>query len=284
MARHNEVRLLGYLIREPILRFTDLEKTNLVRATIQIRTLRGSREFGDDKRKGYDEHIIMSQQESQMNFMRYLHANDIIEVKGNLITIATKPKVECPKCQHQNSYEDTMAVVNPIFMSFVETKEEFKRIDPDNEMSIIEKNERYLRKRIEISNNIAVIGDCLRPPEMFEEKNIVNYGLDIIRKYRIRSDDTTKRHDYPNVKCYGVIAKNDYKYIHKGSRVFIDGFVMSRSYDKSMICEECGHEFMTRRSRNEIVPYSVEYLSNCNPGFENVNNEVNEGGTVDDDQ
>lgn len=266
------------------MRFTDLEKTNLVRATIQIRTLRGSREFGDDKRKGYDEHIIMSQQESQMNFMRYLHENDIIDVKGNLITITTMPAVECPNCHHQNSYKDNMAVVNPIFMSFIEAKEEFKRIDPNNEMSMIEKNEKYLRKRIEISNNISVIGDCCRAPEKFEEKNIVNYELDIIRKYRIRSDDTEKRHDYPNVKCYGAVATNDYKFIHKGSRVFIDGFVMSRNYAKSLVCAECGHEFITNRSRSEIVPYSVEYLSNCNPGFEDANNDVNEGGNNYDEQ
>jgi single-stranded DNA-binding protein len=277
MARHNEARLMGYLIREPILQYTDIEKTNLVRATIQIRTLRGNREFGKDQRKGYDEQLVMTQQPGIMAFMQHIHQYDIVDVKGNLITIKTRPIYTCPECGHTEVCEDTIAVVNPIFIDHVDATEELKRIDPEKTMTKTEQVERYLRKRIEISNNIAVIGDCIRAPEMFESQGIVNYALDVTRKYKIREDDISRRHDYPNIKCYGAIAKNDYKYIRKGSRVFIDGFIMSRTYYQTVTCPNCGHEWQTIRSRNEIVPYSVEYLSKCNTGFEEINNEIEKG-------
>lgn len=277
MARHNEVRLLGYLISDPSIR-TDKDST-MVRVTIRLRTIRGLRDFGkQDGRKSYDEHLVVSMNPDLMKFMSHLKQYDIIDVKGNLVTMNAMLPLTCPKCGGTVLKKEMITMVNPIFMNPISTKEEYERMDPKNEMSMVEKTEKFLRKRSEISNNIAVIGDCVREPDAFSERNIVNYGLDVVRKYHIREDEPENRHDFPNVKCYGKIAQNDYKYIRKGSRVFIDGFVMSRNYSDKIVCEKCGYSWEYQRSKSEIVPYSVEYLSNCNEGFEKINNEINEGG------
>lgn len=279
MARHNEARLLGYLIDEPGIKYADIEKTKMVRVTIRVRTLRGLRDFGTrDRRKDYDEHTVISQNESLMGFMAHLHANDVVDIKGNVITPKIRYSMTCPNCKASIIRIDSPSLINPIFMNYVSTKDEFAKMDPNNEKSIIEKVERFLRKRTEISNNITVIGKCVRAPEEFNEKGlIVNYALEVPRKYRIKEDDVDHRRDYLQIKCYGKIAENDYKYIREGSRVFIDGFIMSRNYQEECTCEACGHKWLRDRSKNEIVPYSVEYLSECNDGYKEINNELDEG-------
>ena len=282
MARHNEARLMGYLIRDPVLRYTDIEKTNLVRASIQIRTLRGSREFGTDRRKGYDEHIIFSQQEKYMTFMAQLKKYDIVQVKGNIITLSSRFTATCPECQNAQILKDEVAVINPIFIDRVDASKEIAHDRDGVNLTFEEKIERFLRKRIEVSNNIALIGDCVKPPENFE--GIVSYGLEVIRKYKIREDDVSRKKDYPYIKCYGKIAENDFKFIRKGSRVFIDGFIMSRNFNRVFTCPNCGTEFPVARSRSEVVPYSVEYLSNCNTGYEEVNNDVNLGLSEEEEE
>lgn len=281
MARHNEVRLLGYIIDDPVLKRSKSDGGELLRATMRIRTMRGVREFGDEHRKGYDEHIILTQNTQMMNLISRLRKNYIVELKGNVITISARGRATCPNCGHSDIFEEVQTVINPVFITTIDATQDMIRMGLDDSMSTTEKIERFLRIRTEISNNVTVIGDCVRSPELYQDNNksIANYGLKIIRKYRIREDDVARRTDYPSVKSYGNIAKNDCRFIRKGSRVFIDGFVMSRTFEKSMTCSECGNKYTSLRSRTEIVPYSVEYLTNCNDGFENINNEIDKGVT-----
>lgn len=279
MARHNEARLLGYLKKDPIIKYADEDQTIMARVNIRLTTIRGRRDFGaKDRRKDYDDIIVMSRKPDQMKFMAKLHANDIIDVKGNLVTPKIQFAIQCPNCKEKLIRVESIQMINPIFMNYVETTDYFQTMDPENKMSGAEKAQRYLRNRTEIANNITLIGKCVRAPGEFVERGtIVNYALDVPRKYRIREDDPDHRHDFPEVKCYGKIAENDMKYVKVGSRLFIDGFIMSRNYEKNEKCEKCGYAWKQSTNVNEVVPYSVEYLSDCADGYQEINNEINEG-------
>lgn len=289
MARHNEVRLLGYVTEEPSLKRSKGDKGELLRVTMRVRTMRGIREFGESEhRKGYDEHLILTQNTQMMNLISRFHKYNIVEIKGNLITIMGKGHTTCTNenCKHVTVFPEVQSVINPIFITPIDPTKDMERMGLTDSLPIAAKIEQFLRIRTEISNNITVIGDCNRSPELYQDRNnkfIANYGLRVIRKYRIREDDVARRIDYPTVKSYGNIAKNDEKFIRKGSRIFIDGFVMSRQYLKEITCEVCGTKYQTLRNRTEIVPYSVEYLSDCNDGFETINNEVDQGVTENDE-
>lgn len=296
MARHNEVRLLGYISSDPAIQYRDMvNRKDPVRAMFVIHTLHGNREFGNDKRKRPDENIVLTMDPSRMDFIAHLKKFDVIQVKGSLTTAKTHPAITCEKCGHVWKADDEFTFVNPIFMDKIDASKELARFkkefdadanenDEENSDAIAILLDKYLRKRIEISNNIAVIGTCSRDPQLYTERKnpITNYGLDIIRKYKIREFDPDNRHDYPNVKCYGNIAINDYKFVHKGSRVFIDGFIQQRAYWEDYECPECKAKGKRKRTITEIVPYSVEYLANCNDGYEDVNNKINKGDTDDE--
>ena len=293
MARHNEVRLLGYLTQNPFVQYRDqIKKTDPVKAMCVVHTLHGNREFGNDKRKRPDENMVLTLEPSKMDFIAHLKKFDVIQVKGSITTAMTHPAVTCSKCGHTWTANDEIAFINPIFMDKVDASKELAKFRKENEESKkVEYTDedtsnstailldRFLRKRIEISNNATIIGICSREPELFDKgKNpITNYGLDVIRKYKIREFDPDNRHDYPNVKCYGNIAINDKKYIHKGSRVFIDGFVQQRTYFENYECPVCNAIGSRKKTVSEIVPYSVEYLANCGEGYEDVNNKINKG-------
>lgn len=67
--------------------------------------------------------------------------------------------------------------------------------------------------------------------------------------------------DYPWVRSYDKIAKNDAEALSTNSEVLIDGFINSRIPTRKLTCEACGHSFdWNDLPVLEIIPYSVEYL------------------------
>ena len=85
MARHNEVRLLGYISSDPAIQYRDMvNRKDPVRAMFVIHTLHGNREFGNDKRKRPDENIVLTMDPSRMDFIAHLKKFDVIQVKGSL--------------------------------------------------------------------------------------------------------------------------------------------------------------------------------------------------------
>lgn len=263
MARHNEVRLLGYIPKEPSLYYGKPKGENLVRVTLPITTIRGKRDFGSkDARKRDDTNLITTLNPMFMQVMSKYAIGDIIDVKGNLITQNTLRNPVCPYCGEVSQFKDTVTFINPIYINRIYSQLR------------VEEAEQILRKFGEVANNVTVIGECCRVPERFSERKkriVVNYQLDVIRKYKIREDESGNKHDFPNVKCYGDIAENDFKYIQYNSRVFIDGFVQSRNHNKKHKCEHCGHEIVIPILETEVVPYSTEYLSGCGEGYEAIN-------------
>ena len=47
--------------------------------------------------------------------------------------------------------------------------------------------------------------------------------------------------DYPWVRSYDKIAKNDAEALSTNSEVLIDGFINSRIPTRKLTCEACGH-------------------------------------------
>jgi len=123
-----------------------------------------------------------------------------------------------------------------------------------------------LRDNAEVSNRITVIGKACKKPELHKAKSgtpITSYVLDIERKYRVKEDLESNRHDFPAVKSYGEIAENDAMAIEEGGLVFIDGQLQVREYTRLFTCENCGAAIKHKDKTTEIVPYSTEYLTGC---------------------
>ncbi len=259
MARHNEVTMYGQVMEAPRLRYNSSDPTATGRKLIQamgyLAILRGIRDFGAvDKRVRTDIPIILSQNDKIMKLMATWEVGDIIELRGTLATVNIKKNLRCPHCGAVDQLDSMLSFINPIFM-----KTEFKKLDAAG-------GNKEIRKNSEISNRITVIGTVCTAPELFvtdKGQKITNYQLDVPRKYRIKEDDETNRHDFPFVKSYGFVADNDYRAISEGSMVFVDGAIQTRDYIRKHTCSQCGEEYEYLQTATEIVPYSTEYLIGC---------------------
>lgn len=259
MARHNEVTMYGQVMEAPRLRYNttdqDAPGRKLLQAMGYIAVLRGIRDFGAiDKRVRTDIPIILSQNEKIMKKMAQWKVGDIIELRGTLATVNIKKNLKCPACGGIDQIDSMLSFINPIFM-----KTEFEGLSAAD-------GSRVIRHNSEISNRITVIGTaCIDPEVFYTDKGqiIVNYQLDVPRKYRIKEDDETNRHDFPFVKSYGFVADNDRRAISKGAMVFVDGAIQTRDYTREHICEHCGQAYQFINTATEIVPYSTEYLVGC---------------------
>lgn len=258
MARHNEVTLYGQVCKAPILiRENNDPRGALLRVLSQVMVMRGIRDFGaKDQRMRLDELIVMSGNQRIMGFMKDWRLGDIVSLRGALITNDFDKACTCSVCGHTQLYKGHATYVYPIYVRLMAQ-------GYTQEQGLIE-----LKQNAEVSNRITIIGKaCDKPKIHAHEKsgtNIASYVVDIERKYRVREDIESNRHDFPVVKSYGEIALNDYLAIEAGGMVFIDGQLQQRTYSRKFICESCGSEIIKADDGIvEIVPYSTEYLLGC---------------------
>ena len=123
-----------------------------------------------------------------------------------------------------------------------------------------------------------IVGTLCRDPQSFTKKGktTTNYQLAVNRKYFIKDGDPMVKTDYPWVRSYDKIAKNDAEALSTNSEVLIDGFINSRIPTRKLTCEACGHSFdWNDLPVLEIIPYSVEYLKNCK-SLEEIDKEKDE--------
>lgn len=258
MARHNEVTLYGQVSSEPLLLRESSQDPNsrICRVLSSFTVIRGIRDFGaKDQRMRLDEVVVMSGNEKIMDFMKEWHLGDIVSLRGTLITNDYNKSCTCAECGHTQLYKGYSAYVYPIYVRLVA-----QGYTPEQGLA-------ELRRNAEISNRITVIGKaCSKPAFHRHEKSgtpISSYIIDIERKYRVKEDLDSNRHDFPAIKSYGGIAENDYLAIEEGGLVFVDGQLQVRNYTRTFICENCGAEIQKLDNVTEIVPYSTEYLTGC---------------------
>lgn len=252
MARHNNASLYGQVLKTPRI-ITD-ENGKFVRGMCPINVIRGIRDFGNHiNNLKYDCPIIMTGDPEKIAEMATWKLNDMVEVKGTITTKEVNKNTICPQCGHKNSVQGNVVFVNPIYLSARET-------DLTQEEGLA-----LLKKRVEISNSVTVIGTLCRDVETYTNEKgltITQYQLAINRKFRLRDDAAENRTDYPWVKSYGDIGEDDSKFLHMGSVVLIDGMIQTREVSRKSVCSECGEEYPWKDNALEIVPYSVEYLQN----------------------
>ena len=258
MARHNEVTLYGQVSSVPIIlrESNDNPNSKILRVLSSFTVIRGIRDFGaKDQRMRLDELVIMSGNEKFTNFMKEWKLGDMISVRGTLITNDYNKSCTCAECGHTQTYKGYSAYVYPIYIRLMA-----QGYTPEQGLA-------DLRRNAEISNRITVIGKaCSKPSFHKHEKSgtpISSYIIDIERKYRVKEDLDSNRHDFPAVKSYGEVAESDYIAIEEGGLVFIDGQLQVRNYTRTFTCEECGAPIQKLDNVTEIVPYSTEYLTGC---------------------
>lgn len=189
------------------------------------------------------------------NAMLEIEEGDMVFVKGTLCTYERTKRFKCPHCGAIMNRDGVVACIDPVFIKKCETG-----YDKEHAFKLIQKCD-------EISNQIHIIGTICREPKCYvnEEKNRLECDFQIAtnRNRHILEDDPEKRSDYPWVKTFGERAAEYAEALHVNSSVYINGSLQARKVKRELVCEECCELFEGIDSAVEIIPYSIEYLNNC---------------------
>lgn len=279
MARGNTAILYGIIQDKPTIKIN--EKGEFVVARIKLLTVRRSKANEEMRLQGSPrtdvQYVITRNPAMIEKIIVPLRKGDVILVKGTISTREVNKKFICPYCHETNLHEGgVMNYVDPIF------------IERTNETPIEDEQEETekLLSKAEISNICWIFGTLCRPPEYYQgnlgnsaerHKEECDFQIACNRIRRIKEDDPDKTTDYPYVKTFGPRSKEYSEVLHVGSEIFINGSIQAREVEMIKTCEYCGNSFEAKGATMEIVPYSIEYIDNCDiPESKHNNEEENE--------
>lgn len=254
MAIHNSIFLYGKVIGEPKIAIN--KDGTMVKALLSLDVIRNNeRKTGEENSSViiHDNPRILSQNPEIMKQISNLKENDIVYIKGVLVTKPIIKTMHCEFCHAENRVEGAVSFINPIYLKTIE--QNLTQEDAFNK----------LKESEEVSNVATIIGSvCTEPDTYISQKGIpiTTYQLAVNRKYKIKEDITGVKTDYPWVKSYKDMAQKDNEHLRKGSLVFIDGIIQTRSFSRKCQCEQCEKIFNWTDRVIEIVPYQTEYLNN----------------------
>lgn len=223
-----------------------------------VEVVRGRRDAHDNiQYTRHDKPLIMSRDREILNEMAKWNENDIVYIKGMLVSKSIDKTSYCDCCTDdegnptKNKVAGNLIYINPIHASKVTsfaTKEEAVS-------HIVEKRE--------ISNQLYIAGTLCRAPKQIVTKRgiiITQYQIAVNRKYKITTDAPEKKTDFPWVKSYGEQALEDRMRLDVSSDVIIDGFIQARKVTRTTKCPKCENFYHWNDNAMEIVPFAMEYV------------------------
>ena len=242
MAKTNQVTLCGVLKKDPRIN----ERNDY--ASVVMKTMIGPRNDGENKKYRYVYTIIISRDPSIIDVIDTLKENDLVYVKGVVVTRNVTKKHPCPICHETVADDGQIVYCEPIYM------EKIRSLEADE-------TQKVLNEHCEISNEARVLGHVITDPHDVPGKNRSSkYRIAIERTYRLVNSTEDEKTDFPLVHSFGDNAKEDMLRIHSGSLVLIDGYLQSFEKKVPCKCPNCGADHEWSDTRMEIIPFETEYL------------------------
>lgn len=273
MAAHNQIRALGYLLDDPVIKNEGMtgEEKAFLKVRVRNRKVEGypNTEF-QDVSVFYDGASGNENADKLMNRIKSLKKLDLIDIKGVINVLSVNKTSECPYCREKNT---KLFAVSCFIYPISLIKLNGLQVDNERDEKI---PERMLREHYEeISNDIDILGTVVNEPEIVDGKfPCCRYMIAVDRKYYIKTQDTIYT-DYPWVYSYGKQGKMDKKYLQPGTLVLISGFLRNRSVRSDITCKCCGKKYQYADMATEIIPYSVEYMRGHKKDIDIYNNKEN---------
>lgn len=101
-------------------------------------------------------------------------------------------------------------------------------------------------------NKATIYGNLVRDPEMKalpSGQNVTNFSVATNQTYKDKDGKQQEQVEYHNVVVFGKTAENVSKYLTKGSAVYIEGRLQTRSWEKDG----------AKQYRTEIVAENVQF-------------------------
>jgi single-strand DNA-binding protein len=104
-------------------------------------------------------------------------------------------------------------------------------------------------------NKVILVGNAGRDPELKSLPSgqaVANFSLATSRRWKDKSGEKQEQTEWHNVVAFGRTAEVIAQYVGKGSKLYVEGRLQTRSWDDKQSGE--------KRYRTEIVADSVQFL------------------------
>ena len=264
MATHNSVQMYGFLKSNPVI-IRDSEHSDIINQIIMPMTIVRRNNISYNGPIDSDV-IILCDSPEQINEVKNYKQYDVITLKG-VLAFAQQPMIfKCQSC-NKDSYDvnnaTSTAFIYPIWINKINSYE-VEALGNDTREGDFNKPIEVLSKNYaEVSNQVYLMGTLVRDPEYIENghSSYCKFPIGCNRKYFISTQNGIKA-DYPWVYIYGQDAEKVMSHLHFQSVVFIDGFIRDMRIEKDVCCNYCNFTQKKKVVRCDIIPYSIEFLSN----------------------
>lgn len=257
MARHNDVQLFGIITSSPKI-CEDSNTGKPIRAAFHVGVIKNyNRDNGTNDKNDikYDYLLVIVDEPHLIRKVQKYKTNDFIWINGAFTTGKLEKVVACPHCGQLNRHITNICFIYPVFFDKININEDL------TQNQALAK----LKEYNQVSNHAILLGKVCSDINFHADKGFytTNYQLAVNRKLFVKTDDPDVTTDFPYIRSYGEVAKNDDDRLKTGATILIDGYLHSRTYDKQIICqnETCGRKFEFKNDVVEVIPYSVEYLN-----------------------
>lgn len=124
-------------------------------------------------------------------------------------------------------------------------------------------------------NKATVLGRVGKDPEcrtLDNGKVVASFSLATSESYKDKTGEKKEITDWHNITAFGYIADIIQKYIKKGSLIYVEGKLRTRSWEKDGVT----------RYTTEILADSVKMLGGGNSGGGGSSNSTNSSNSSDD--
>ena len=125
-------------------------------------------------------------------------------------------------------------------------------------------------------NKVMIFGNLTRDPEMRalpSGMNVVNFSVATNRVFKDRDGKKQEQTDFHNVVVFGRQADTIQQYLKKGSSVFVEGRLQTRSWEKDG----------KKNYRTEVIADRVQFGPRGSGGAGGGRSQENEVGGRDDE-
>lgn len=254
MATHNQMRILGYLLKDPTIINDGMEGDEKI--LFQVRTIR--RHTDGYIGKKFEDVIVFYDGDEFIEKMKKLVKFDLVDIKGVFNILPVNKESICPYCGKTNVKEmGTSTFIYPIHFMKLDNVQGSYEYDEKLPEDILKRHYR------EVSNQALIIGTVVSSPEMVGDPKhpCCRYRLGVDRKYYIKTQDNIKA-DYPWIYSYAQQAEWDYIHLKEGSLILVDAFIRNRQVNAKTVCANCNCDYTYPDVVTEFIPYSLEYLAN----------------------
>ena len=123
-------------------------------------------------------------------------------------------------------------------------------------------------------NQVFLIGRLTRDPELRyvpSGKAVANLGLATSRVFTTQDGERREEVCFVRIVVWGKQAENCSQYLNKGSQIFVEGRLQSRSWEA---------EDGTKRNTLEVVARRIQFLDKIGKALEGKETDREEGGEV----